>query len=124
MVARYTQREGKFVSNTNSEWFTRAALTVREIVVAHGGAVAMTKAELIQAIIEEDSSFKECPSLVLEHIQIPLGPRAELSSSLFDKETPSILLIHFRGMSKEAALDQCHENGLSESVRIAQLDRA
>lgn len=114
----------KAKNTENQEWFKRFALTVREIVVAHGGAIAMTKAELQDAVREEDSSFKNCPMAVLEHPTLPLNKWAQLSVSSFDGRRSDILLIHFASMPTPVARTRCKSNGLSEAVNIALLEGA
>jgi hypothetical protein len=120
----------------NSQWFQKFAVSVREIVVTHGGAIVMTIEELTEAVVQDDASFKDCPQAVLFHPTLPLRKWAQLDVCMFNPsdapkllDDPSsfmpsadILLIHFSTMTADVAYRHIEENGLSEAVNIRLLD--
>lgn len=130
-----TQIRGNALQN-NSQWFQKFAVSVREIVVTHGGAIVMTVDELTEAVFEYDASFEDCPQAVLFHPTLPLRKWAQLDVRMFNPsdapkllDDPSsfmpsadILLIHFTTMTTDAAYRRIEENGLSEAVNIRLLD--
>ena len=110
-------------THDRSAWFKKFAFTVREIVVAHGGAIVMTQEELRTAVLEEDSSFQDCPTAVLFHPTMPLRKWAQLEVGGFTDLSNDVLVIHFGSMSMEEARARCEQNGLSEAVNIALMER-
>lgn len=111
-------------SRANSDWFLDFALTVREIVVTHGGAIAMTKQELQEAVTQQDSTFAQCPDVVFKHPTLPLGYRANLQASAFTGKMGDVLLIHLSSIPAAVARTRCRVDGLSEAVHIALMERS
>lgn len=82
----------------------------------------MTKDELIEAVLEQDDSFTECPQVVFDHPCLPLRSHALLGVNSFVGQSNRVVVIHYQRMPVQVARSRCKENGLSESVRIELLE--
>lgn len=104
---------------SNDNW-ELVAQTISDIVGEHGGAVVMTRAELVEAIQQEDSRLVGCSTTIAEHITCCLR-RVGLTSRSFGYggKDPNILLIwDEQKMSGTQAREKCKRDGLSDAVRI------
>ena len=112
------------MSNVNWQW-ELTARAVGDIVEEHGGAVVMTRAELVEAIQEEDSRLVGCSQTIAEHITCCLR-RVGLTSRSFGYggKDPNILLIwDEQKMTGEEARDKVKRDGVSDAVRIELFER-
>ena len=102
-------------------WFQRMAQAVRDIIDEHGGAVVMTRSELIEAIVEEDSGMGECPDVVLEHLACGLR-RTNLGACSYRNNDPNVLLIFDTTKGEGYARRKCAHDQRSAAVKLHLLD--
>ena len=105
----------------NAYWFLRMAEAVRDIIKEHGGAIVMTRPELIEAIVEEDSGMGECPDVVFEHLTCGLR-RKKLGACSYRNNDPDVLLIFDTTRGEEYARNRYAHEERSEAVELYLLD--
>lgn len=92
----------------------------RSLVEEHGGAIAVTEHELIEAIQDEDPSLHKCPRTLLQRATVALQTCDELASRGFIQFDNTVRVIYDRTkMSFEEASAKVREDGLSDTVKIA-----
>ena len=108
-----------------SYWFDRTAQAIRDIVDEHGGAIIMTRAELCDAILEEDPHLAECPAGVMRTIsrRITCCLRRRNMASRGYVSDKKILLVFDAGMTPDAARAHAEADGLSDAVQIELFKR-
>lgn len=99
--------------------------TIREVLDAHGGAVAMTKQEWRDTLMEESPEVRNCSSQVFEHISLGLrqhdmacsGLRGEVimvdGRELFVPDGGVTVIYDVKKFSLSQARTKCEEDGLS-----------
>lgn len=105
------------MAETKAYWFNRMAQAVRDIVDEHGGAVLMTRFELIEAIVQEDGDMGNCPDAVFDHLTCGLR-RTNLGVCSYQDNDPNVLLVFDNLKGEEYARAKCPENEHSEAVEL------